>query len=192
MCKLIIFDLDGTLADDIDVHLEAWERAMEEVWQKPTAEELRLYKKYVGRSLRDIMRSIYGEISEELFEKVNTAKKRHFQRLIHKIRPIIPRHVLEELKERYTIALFTSTNRKTALDILQHLKILDLFDIIVTADDVKVAKPDPTGVKKILQISGCKDAILVGDTVYDEETAKNTGIRFIHVKEFVRAWRSLL
>ncbi len=192
MCKVLIFDLDGTLADDVDVHLKAWARAMEEVWRKPSEEELKKYRENVGKSLRDIMKAIYGEIDEKFFERINATKKRHFRELIGEIRPIVPREVLEKLKKHYVLALFTSTNRRTATDILNHLGIHDLFDVIVTADDVRAAKPDPTGVKIILRRTGCGEAIFVGDTIYDEETAKNAGVRFMHVKEFVRSWKLLL
>ena len=192
MCRVIIFDLDGTLADDVEVHLEAWKRAMEELGRKVSQEELEAYRRSVGKSLKDILKDIYGEIDEDFYRRVREAKNRHFRELIGKVKPIVGREILEKLRERYKLALFTSTNKNTALLLLKTLGIDDLFDVIVTADDVKRAKPDPEGLLKALERSGCRDGIFVGDTKYDEETAHRAGMGFIHVKEFLKSWEGLM
>ena len=192
MCKAIIFDLDGTLVNDVEVHLEAWKKAMEDLGRRPTEEEVEAYRRAVGKSLKDILRDIYGEVDEDFYQRVRELKNKHFRELIGKVRPIIKRDVLEELKKGYKLAVFTSTNAQTARDLLRAAKIEDLFDAIVTADDVERAKPDPEGLLIAMRRLGCEDAIFVGDTVFDEETARRAGVRFIHVKEFLRTWRSLL
>ncbi len=192
MCRAIIFDLDGTLVDDVDVHLEAWKRAMEELGMPPRKEEIEAYRKAVGKSLRDILEDIYGKIDEEFYKKVRELKNKYFKELIENVKPIIDRSVLEVLKKRYKLAVFTSTNSQTARDLLKAIDVEDLFDVVVTADDVTKAKPDPEGIRVVLDRLGCREAIFIGDTIFDEETAKRAGVKFIHIKEFLRAWKSLL
>ena len=57
---------------------------------------------------------------------------------------------------------------------LSYLKIADYFDVIVSANDIKAMKPNPTGIKAILHFFKAKpgSAIYIGDMVDDIITAK--------------------
>ena len=192
MCRAIVFDLDGTIVDDIEEHIEAWRRAMEDLGKKVTEREIEIYRENVGKTLYDIMKAIYGEVEREFFERVKKEKTRHFKELIARTRPIIPREILESLKGKYKLVLFTSTTREIAEAILRTHNLIHLFDEMVTADDVKRPKPDPEGLFKAREKTGCEVVAFIGDTKYDEEAARRAGIRFIHIEEFLRSWRSLL
>jgi phosphoglycolate phosphatase len=86
--------------------------------------------------------------------------------------------VLEHFSGKKKMALATFKIRSATLKILTELKIIDYFDVIVTADDVRQPKPDPECVQFILQKLDChrEAAIMVGDTRTDILTAKNAGI----------------
>lgn len=59
----------------------------------------------------------------------------------------------------------------------------DFFDVIIGGEDVKAMKPDPYGVNKALHKLHCKkgDALYVGDSTVDAETAQNAGVDFCGV-----------
>ncbi len=192
MYEAVIFDLDGTLADSVDLHVEAWRKAMKEIWREPTEEEVRKYRENVGKSLRDIMRAIYGEIDEKVFKGVKERKVRYFREMLHLLRPRIPREILLELKRRYRLGVFTSTNRETARDMLRALGMDGIFEVVVTADDVREAKPDPAGIFEVMRRMGVRKVLYVGDTEYDRIAAERAGVDYMNVEEFVRAWKSLL
>ncbi|WP_022661447.1 HAD family hydrolase [Paucidesulfovibrio longus] len=64
--------------------------------------------------------------------------------------------------------------------ILEHLDLRDHFDHIVTAEDTPRGKPWPDGSRDILRRFGLgpEEALFVGDSHVDEETARNAGIPF--------------
>ncbi len=78
-----------------------------------------------------------------------------------------------------------STNRSTTMPRLIELYGLDsLFDEIVCALDVKRPKPDPEGIRLIFERLGCtpEEAVYVGDSKVDEDTAKGVSIPLIAYK----------
>lgn len=58
-----------------------------------------------------------------------------------------------------------------------------LIDIIVGAEDVKIEKPNPEGLRCIIErLNLEKDNVLyVGDNLVDAQTAQNAGVDFIGV-----------
>ena len=83
--------------------------------------------------------------------------------------------LLKELKRRGKgIALLSNERGHRLVGELTYLNLLDYFDIIVSARDIKAMKPNPTGIKAILHSLGTKpgSAIYVGDMADDMLTAK--------------------
>ncbi|MCJ7748103.1 MAG: HAD family hydrolase, partial [Desulfobacterales bacterium] len=58
------------------------------------------------------------------------------------------------------------------------------FDMVVTALDVKNPKPHPESIEKILQKFNLnkEEAVFIGDSEVDQQTAKSSGITFIAYK----------
>jgi len=56
--------------------------------------------------------------------------------------------------------------------------------MVVTALDVKNPKPHPESIEKILQSLNLKkeEAVFVGDSEVDQQTAKSSGVKFIAYK----------
>ena len=54
-----------------------------------------------------------------------------------------------------------------------------MFDVIISADDVVIPKPDPTGIYTALEklgISNKEECLYLGDNEIDYETATNAGV----------------
>lgn len=89
------------------------------------------------------------------------------------------KQTLERLKERgLLLALATCDARHQTEEILRILGISNLFDVILSAEDVSHPKPHPEMVFTIcdrLKVP-CSEAILVGDTEVDMAMGKEAGI----------------
>jgi len=86
------------------------------------------------------------------------------------------------------MSIFTGRARLGVLPVLQDFGIDKFFKQVVTRDDVKIGKPDPEGLFKIINplLSGGmdkKEMLFVGDNKADYGCAKNAGIDFVAVTE---------
>ncbi|MDR7543344.1 MAG: HAD-IA family hydrolase [Armatimonadota bacterium] len=80
----------------------------------------------------------------------------------------------------YRLALLTNNARPATVRILDALDLTQHFDLVVTRDDVPRLKPDPVGVRYIIDRLGpVRTAFLVGDSWIDGLTARAAGIRFV-------------
>jgi HAD superfamily hydrolase (TIGR01509 family) len=91
---------------------------------------------------------------------------------------------LEELKEKGVLRAI-NTNRTTSMKyIMERFNLWSYFEMVVTALDVQNPKPHPESIEKILQEFNLKkeEAIFVGDSDIDRQTAKSSGVKFIAYK----------
>jgi HAD superfamily hydrolase (TIGR01509 family) len=91
---------------------------------------------------------------------------------------------LNRLKEN-NILRAINTNRTTSMKhIMDRFNLWPFFDIVVTALDVKHPKPHPESIEKILQNLNLKEreAVFIGDSEVDQQTARSSGIPFIAYK----------
>ena len=68
-----------------------------------------------------------------------------------------------------------------------HHNIKKYFNIIITAEDVNLKKPNPEGLEKILKYTKYdkNDALFLGDSRVDQLAAFNAGIKFgFHTKGY--------
>lgn len=78
-----------------------------------------------------------------------------------------------------------NTNRTTSMPhIMDRFDLWPFFDRVVTALDVKHPKPHPESIEKILQAFNLKkeEAVFIGDSEVDQQTAESSGVKFIAYK----------
>ena len=61
--RAFIFDMDGTLVDNMRFHTEAWGKMLEENGVQMNAHDFLV--KTAGKTNREIMPTVFGEISDE-------------------------------------------------------------------------------------------------------------------------------
>lgn len=92
------------------------------------------------------------------------------------------REVLEQLKKNGKgMAIVTSKLTPVVRHNMQFLGIEELFDVVVGADMVAGHKPQPDTVYKALEMLGVvksdwHKAVVIGDTTFDLDMAKNAGL----------------
>jgi len=176
MKKIIIFDLDGVLIDSISNMSYAWKKSCDEYNIKKS---FKLYKEYIGLPFNEILK------------KLNIDKKHHFNlehrynfHSLTKIKLIrlskYNANILIKLKKKYILALFTSKNKKRAEEVLGLYK--NLFKYKIYPSKKSLGKPHPHGLNQIIKFSKLKkkDAVYLGDTIYDYQCSKDAKIDYIH------------
>ena len=78
--------------------------------------------------------------------------------------------------------ILTSQNHLLLDKLLSELKMKNIFEEIITRDDVYLIKPDPQGIKMIIQDHDIPEFIMLGDTSSDEQTTLAVGMDFEYIK----------
>ena len=171
-----ILDVDGTLVDTNYHHALSWYRAFRghgirlPIW--------RLHRG-VGMGGDKFVAALAGdEVEERLGDVLRADWERIFDELIPEVEPLAgARELIVDLKERgHTVVLASSSIEKHLDAFLDKLAARELVDGWTTKDDVDNSKPDPDLVNAALEKAGADDAVLVGDTPWDVEAARNAGV----------------
>jgi HAD superfamily hydrolase (TIGR01509 family) len=178
----IVFDLDGTLVDSNGLHVEAFRRAFEQRGYKVGRDRIFME---VGKGGDKLVPAIIGhELDRIDDDAIRKAHAEEYAKLAKQwgLRAFPgARELLAELRRRrFRTVLATSSGEGhlRATEQASGLKLRELLDEIVTADDAGESKPAPdvvvAGVKK-LRLSAAQCA-MIGDTPYDAESAKGAGV----------------
>lgn len=182
MMKAIIFDFDGTLADTLPVCFYAFQAVFKKFDNKEvTADEI---KAMFGPSETGIIKgnlidSNYDKAIELYYEKY---KEKHGELVIdnEEINNLL--HLLK--KEGYKLGIVTGKASRSLLISLECLHMNDIFDVIITGDDVNIPKPHPEGVNKALKQLNVKNtkAVFLGDSDADILAGKQANVHTIGVQ----------
>jgi len=170
--KLFIFDLDGVLVDACDWHRDALNEALLKVSNCVITEQEHI-KVFNGIPTRK-------KLSILLKQKytIKTIKKQATVR-DEKI------EMLNFLKERgHTVACYTNSIRKTAELMLKKTGIYDLFDYVLTNQDVKESKPSAEGYNFLIRHYDVnkKMCYIIEDSPKGIAAASSSGANIICVK----------
>jgi HAD superfamily hydrolase (TIGR01509 family) len=142
--KGYIFDCDGTLADSMPLHFEAWRSAFAE-YRAPFVFSWELFMRRAGKTLELTVEELNQEFGAALDPAlVSAAQRASYARLLPEVGPILP--VIELLRgvaSKFPVAVASGGDLPTVRTTLQALDVLSLFPVIVTAADVKRGKPAP-------------------------------------------------
>jgi len=152
--SLIIFDMDGVLADSSPCHA----RAYQDLW-KEIGVEGPGYDSIMGRPTGEVIREITRDLAPttEQVEQWVRFKQERARAYLQKETVTFPdtREVLEKLTASGTaIAVGTSASRDTAELLLRQIGVLPLIPVLVTSDDVREGKPAPDTYLEALRRSG--------------------------------------
>ncbi|KIL38821.1 pyrophosphatase [Gordoniibacillus kamchatkensis] len=181
MITTVLFDLDGTIVDTNELIIQSFLYALEGVPAKPLTREVIIPN--MGGALTDQLRLFSGKNDvDDLVRKYREFNISRHDELVREFPEV--KDTLAELRRRgLRLGVVTSKVRNTTEMGLKLCGLRDFMDIVVTVDDVQKPKPDPEGIRKALAALGAKpeQAIMVGDSHYDIEAAKNAGARSVGV-----------
>ncbi len=183
--RAVIFDIDGTLLDSVDLHARAWVDAFRHFGIEV---EEAAARSQIGKGGDQLMPVF---VSKERLEKDGKAIESYrsdlFKReYLDKVRPFpAVRELFQHAKRQgLTIALASSGKKDEVEHYQKLLGIADLVDVVTSSDDAERSKPHPdifdAAIAKLDGIDK-SEMIVVGDTPYDAEAARKAGLPTIGV-----------
>lgn len=185
LIKGVIFDLDGVLVDSMPSHSEAWIKAFKDVAGLDVTE----HDIYLLEGMRgqELVMKIFEQKrypSRSKAEKIEEVKKQIFGK-IRRAKPFEgTKEILENLKTRDSIV---SGSSKADVEMLIQeafeKKPEELVDAVITADDVKKGKPDPSAFLEALRQMRLKasEALVVENSPLGVKAANDAGIKCVLV-----------
>ena len=182
--KLVIVDLDGTLFDTKDINYYAYKEAI-----APYGYDID-YKYYCdfcnGRHYLDFLPPITTN-DKDILTAMHNAKKIAFKNHLDKaILNEVLVDVIRLLKSEYKTAIVTTASKENCYDILKQFNLVNLFDLILTHDDITKSKPDPEGFFKAMKHFGVskEDTIIFEDSEVGFEAARQSGAFYYKTYRF--------
>jgi HAD superfamily hydrolase (TIGR01509 family) len=185
MIKAVIFDVDGTLVDSNNLHVEAWQEAFRGCGKEVAYDELHDQMGKGGDQLMPVFCS--PEELKRFGSKLEQTRTEMFKsRYLPRVRPFPQvRELFERIKEDDLLIALASSATEEELDgHKKALRIEDLLETATSSDDAKRSKPHPDIFQAALAGLGevePEEAVVVGDTPYDAIAAAKAGIRTIGV-----------
>jgi HAD superfamily hydrolase (TIGR01509 family) len=178
-----VLDIDGTLVDTNYHHAIAWFRAFR---QHGFVLPLWRIHRHIGMGGDQLVAALAGEgFDREQGDDVRAAEKVLYMELIHEVVPLEgARKLIEDLKGNgHTVVLASSAKTEELEHYLTLLDARSLADDWTDSSDVEATKPEPDLLLAALDKVGAKrkDAVMIGDSVWDCRAAKRAGVRSVGV-----------
>lgn len=176
----LIFDLDGTLVDTCPDIIETVKFIIDQ-YDFPEKSDA-FIRSCIGGGARNVLLKALGADQAALIDaEILPLFVKHYTE--HCDNKTFAYDGVETVLQYYknlgkALSVATFKIRSATEKILKTMNLIDYFDILVTADDVKNPKPHPDCIIAILDFYHCKpaEAILIGDTKTDYLTGFNAGI----------------
>ncbi len=182
--KGIIFDFDFTLADSSKGVIECVNYAIKKLgFTEFSGEKI---KKTIGLTLEQSFSSLVGKQHLDKTEKFKYYFVERADEIMSDFTELyrVTSDVIKLLHNRgIKLGIVSTKFRYRIMNILKREELLDFFDIIIGGEDVQKHKPDPRGLLKAIKKLNLSisQAIYVGDSLTDAETAFRAGVSFVVV-----------
>ncbi len=182
--RAVILDVDGTLVDSNDAQAHAWVDAMATQGHQVSFEKIR---PLIGMGGDKVLPEVLGiDKDSEEGKKISAERKELIKtRYLSTIKPFPKAKELLEHMHNSGLTLVVATSAEPD-EVEQTLKIVgphvqDLMAKETTSKDAQQSKPDPDVMEVALEKSGytADEVVMLGDTPYDLESAKNAGVKSI-------------
>jgi beta-phosphoglucomutase len=187
--KAVLFDLDGVLVDATEWHYEALNRALGLFgYHIARYEHLTTYNGLPTRKKLEML-SVEKGFPRGLHSLVNKIKQKYTrEEILKSCTPVFEKEfMVHRLKrEGYRLAVCSNSIRESVELMLRASGLWELFDCVLSNEDVRQAKPDPE-----IYLAACErlgiqphEAMIVEDAPHGIEAAKRSGAALCQVTGF--------
>lgn len=186
MTEAVIFDIDGTLLDSVDLHARAWQEAFKHFGHEFGFEEIRSQIGKGGDQLLPVFLSP-EEVKEKGKELQEFRGALFKEKYLSEVKPFPGvRELFEKvIGQGQQVALASSAKPEELKVFEQIANVEDLVEVETSSGDVKRSKPHPDIFEVALDRLGRKIArervVVVGDSPHDAEAAGKAGLRTVGV-----------
>lgn len=182
MLQAVIFDVDGTIVDSVDLHAEAWRVAFEKFGKAFPFHEIR---RQIGKGSDQLLPVFlskqelesFGEDLDryrgELFKREYLPRVQAFARV---------RELFQRLKNDGKKIVLASSAKADELEVYKKIaRIDDLTESETSSDDADKSKPHPDIFQAALARLDVapENAIVIGDTPYDAQAASKANLKTV-------------
>jgi HAD superfamily hydrolase (TIGR01509 family) len=176
--RAVVFDVDGTLVDSTYLHVVAWSRAFADAGEQVAMAAIH---RQIGKGAGDLVADLLGREDPSVVD----GHGHHFSRLHGEIRAFPGAADLLSAVAGRGVAVVLATSAKEEDDEVNR-KAIGADDVVAARTnpaDVDEAKPAPDLFTAALDAVGvdARDAVAVGDSVWDVEAAARAGMACIGV-----------
>ena len=180
--KAFLFDLNGTMIDDMQYHIKAWHGILNGLGANISLE--RMKEECYGKNGELLERMFPGRFSEDEKREMSYEKERHYQLAFKphlKLLPGLDVFLEEAPQQEIKMAIGSAAIMFNIDFVLDNLDLRHYISAIVSADDVAVSKPDPeTFLKCAEQLAVAPEhCIVFEDSPKGVESAKRAGMKAV-------------
>lgn len=184
----LIFDCDGTLADTMPAHFQAWqamlsrygipfsERRFYQLGGMPTSKIIRLLAEESGVAVQDVDRMV-------------VEKEEAFLEFLHEVRPVeVVYQIAAHYRGRMPMAVASGGYRDVIRQTLEKIGTADWFHAVVCAEDTARHKPEPDvflEAARRLEVPAAR-CVVFEDTDIGLEACRRAGMAAVDV----RVWQA--
>ncbi len=154
--QAFIFDMNGTIIDDMPYHTQAWMKMLADLGHPVSEDEFA--RRYYGKTNEETLREVLGhDLSEAQITAISLEKEKAYQRIYEPhLAPIAGfRSFLQSMVARgLRVALATSADRFNIDFVLHGLGLDGEITAVVGAEDIQHSKPHPEIFLKAAQLVG--------------------------------------
>jgi HAD superfamily hydrolase (TIGR01509 family) len=179
-----LFDLNGTMIDDMDFHVVAWSDILNNDLHAGLTHN-QVHTQMYGKN-SEVLTRIFGEghFTQEEMEVLSVEKERRYQRAYLPHLQLIAG--LEDFMKAASLRQISMAIGSAAIPfnidfVLDNLQLRHYFKTIVSADDVRISKPDPETYLKAAAMLGveAQHCIVFEDAPKGVEAARNAGMQTV-------------
>jgi beta-phosphoglucomutase len=186
MKTAFLFDLNGTMIDDMEYHVRAWTEILNQDL-KANLSDMAIRGQMYGKN-SELFDRVFGpaRYSPEEVDHWSLEKEKRYQQAFRPHLELIKgldRFLKDAREHGVTLAIGTAAIPFNVNFVLDNLDIASYFQAIVTADDVKVSKPDPEVYLRCAELVGADPThcVVFEDAPKGVEAAQNAGMKAVVV-----------
>ena len=179
----LIFDCDGTLADTMPLHYHAWTKVLSDHGAELPEDQ---FYKLAGMPTTQIVRLLNDTFGYQLDEDaIHEKKERLYVELAHQILEI--QAVADIARDNFEVVpmAVASGGIRSVIEItLRTVGLRQLFDVIISAEDVAQGKPAPDMFLLAAERMGVasQSCVVYEDADLGVEAARRAGMRVVDVR----------